>query len=98
VPELEARLWGAILHLDRSEGCFAATGVPAAGDLLLLTIPWPYGPAALAAVKLHKAWIGSRLGSEGVDLHFNWGGFMHWVETRGFVQPCDEGVEPTAQP
>src|SRR2546429_1730505 len=89
MPEFEFRWWGGIVHLDRQEGCFAATGVPEA-SLLFAAIPQPYGLAAAATVQLNKAWIGSRAGTEGVDLHFNWAGFMHWVETRCKPQACEQ--------
>jgi hypothetical protein len=91
MPSVQFEWWGVRFLLDRSEGCFAATGVPELGDLLLLTIPPPYGPLALAAVKLHKKWIADNVGSEGVELHLNWAGFMHWVEPRGVREPCDAG-------
>jgi hypothetical protein len=90
MPGIEMRWWGAVVHLDRYEGCLAATGVPAARDLLLQAIPPPYGPIVLAAVQQQKQLIGSRMGTEGVDLHFNWiGGFIHLVETKGQTQPCE---------
>lgn len=83
----ELRWWGAIVHLDREEGCFAVTGSPA-GEALLNAIPQPWGALVSLAVKMHKAWIGSNAGTEGVDLHFNWGGFLHYVGRRGDPQPC----------
>jgi hypothetical protein len=86
---VETRWWGVIVSLDRPGGCFAATGVPEAGDLLLLTIPAPWGQIVLLAVKLHKAWIGANMGTDGVDLHFNWGGFLHFVAGRGEPQSCE---------
>jgi len=89
MPEAEFKWWGLIVHLDRQEGCFAANGVPEAAALFAL-IPQPYGVAAAATVQLNKAWIGSRVGTEGVDLHFNWAGFMHWVEPRGEPQECQQ--------
>jgi hypothetical protein len=85
---IEFRWWGAVVSLDRSAGCFAAHGVPAAGDLVLLSIPPPWGPLVLIAVKAHKAWIASQMGANGVDLHLNWAGFVHWVGPRGGRLDC----------
>ncbi|MFE5817960.1 hypothetical protein [Streptomyces sp. NPDC056479] len=88
MAEVQTRWWGLVVSLDRSEGDFAATGIPVAGELLVLTVPL-YGPLILAAIEAHKQWIGSRLGTEGVDLHLNWAGFLHWVETRGELKAAD---------
>jgi hypothetical protein len=87
MASVEARWWGIIVSLNRGEGCFAATGIPAA-EVLLNAIPPPFGQIVLVAIKIHKAWIGANVGAEGVDLHFNWGGFLHWVGSRGALQPC----------
>ncbi|MDL5159891.1 hypothetical protein [Actinomycetospora termitidis] len=86
MAEVEPRFWGLIVHLDQGEGCFAAQGVPA-GELALGAIP-VWGPLILAAVKIHKAWIGANTGDQGVDLHFNWGGFLHFVGRRGNPFTC----------
>jgi hypothetical protein len=85
--EIQFWWWGANISLDRTTACFAAKGIPQAGDLLLLTIPPPWGPLALVAVKAHKAWIHAQMGTAGVDLHFNWAGFLHWVGPRGHSAP-----------
>ena len=79
--------WGLIVELNREEGCFVATGSPA-GEALLNAIPPPWGQLVLLAVKVHKAWIAANTGTDGVDLHFNWGGFLHYVGRRGDAQPC----------
>ena len=84
---VSTRWWGIIVSLNHEEGCFAATGSPA-GEALLNAIPPPWGQIVLIAVKIHKAWIGANIGSDGVDLHFNWGGFLHYVGRRGDPQPC----------
>jgi hypothetical protein len=89
MPSVSVQWWGAVIGLDRSEGCFAATGVPEAGALILATVPQPYGAAVAAAVVIHKAWIGSQMGTEGVDLHLNWAGFVHWVQRRGDPMACE---------
>jgi hypothetical protein len=80
--------WGAVVSLEREAACFAATGYPALGNLIMSFIPPPWNFVTMAAVNLHKYWIGAQMGSQGVDLHFNWGGFIHWVEPRGPRQAC----------
>jgi len=87
--QIEFRVWGAIVSLDRATGCFAASGFATEGEgLMLAAIPPPFNLAAVLAVKLHKAWIGARMGTAGVDVHINWAGFVHWVEPRGSLQGC----------
>jgi hypothetical protein len=83
---VQPRWWGVVVSLDREEGCFAATGSPA-GEALLNAIP-VWGPLVWGIVKLHKQWIAANTGTEGVDLHFNWGGFLHYVGRRGDYEPC----------
>ena len=87
--QLQFRWWGAIVSLNRDEGCFAASGLPEFGNFILLAIPPPWGEIVLAAVILHKSWIGGNMGTDGVDLHFNWGGTLHWVARRGNPQGCE---------
>jgi hypothetical protein len=84
---LSTRWWGIIVSLNHEEGCFAATGSPA-GEALLNAIPPPWGQIVLIVIKIHKAWIGANIGGDGVDLHFNWGGFLHYVGRRGDPEPC----------
>jgi hypothetical protein len=83
---VQPRWWGVIVTLNREEACFAATGSPA-GEALLNTIPI-WGPIIWAAVKLHKLWIASNTGTDGVDLHFSWLGFLQYVGRRGHFEPC----------
>lgn len=85
---VEPRLWGVIVHLDREVGCWAATGLPQLELAIMAAVPSPFNVLVVAAIKLHKAWIGSRMGSNGVDLHISWAGFIHWVEPRGDLQAC----------
>lgn len=87
MAEVSPRWWGIIVSLNHEEGCFAATGVPGA-EALFNAIPPPWGQIVLIAVRIHKAWIGANIGTDGVDLHFNWGGFLHYVGRRGEPQPC----------
>jgi hypothetical protein len=87
MAQIRTNWWGLIVELNREEGCFVATGSPA-GEALLNAIPPPWGQLVLLAVKVHKAWIGANTGTEGVDLHFNWAGFLHYVGRRGDAQPC----------
>lgn len=83
----EFRWWGVIVSLNREEACLVATGSPA-GEAMLNAIPAPWGQLVLLAVKVHKAWINANTGTDGTDLHFNWGGFLHYVGARGDPQPC----------
>jgi hypothetical protein len=91
---VQSRWWGVIVTLNREEGCFAATG-SAAGEALLNTIP-VWGPLIWAAIKLHKLWIASNTGTDGVDLHFNWLGFLQYVGRRGAFEPCAEIPMPVS--
>jgi hypothetical protein len=95
MAQVQTRWWGVIVSLNREEACFAATGIPA-GEVLLNAIPI-WGPVIVIAVKFHKAWIGANTGTEGVDLHFNWAGFLHYVGRIGDYQPCD-GATASARP
>jgi len=83
---VQPRWWGVVVSLNREEGCFAATGSPA-GEALLNAIP-VWGSIIWGAVKLHKQWIGANTGTDGVDLHFNWAGFLHYVARRGDYEAC----------
>jgi len=85
---VEVRWWGVIVSLDREWGCFAATGIPALEELIKSVVPSPFGDAVVAAIRWHKGWIGRNVGTDGLDLHFNWAGFLHWVEPRGPREGC----------
>ena len=87
MAEIATRWWGIIVSLNREEGCLAATG-SREGEALLNAIPPPWGQLVLLAVKIHKFWIGSNAGTDGIDLHFNWAGFLHYVGRRGDPAPC----------
>jgi hypothetical protein len=87
MAEVSGRWWGIIASLNHEEVCGIATG-SSADEVLLNAIPPPWGQIVLLSVKIHKAWIGANIGHDGVDLHFNWGGFLHYVGRRGDPQPC----------
>jgi hypothetical protein len=97
MASVSTRWWGVIVSLNREEGCFAATGSPA-GEALLNAIPPPWGQIVLLAVKVHKFWIGANMGTEGIDLHFNWGGFLHYVGRRGDPQACTDATPRAEAP
>jgi|tagenome__1003787_1003787.scaffolds.fasta_scaffold18072195_1 hypothetical protein len=84
----ELRWWGAIVQLNHEEACFASTG-SSTGEALLNAIPPPWGELVKLAVRLNKNWIRANVGTDGVDLHFNWAGFLHWVGRVGDAQPCE---------
>jgi len=86
--EVRFQWWDVIVSLDRTVGCFAASGRPEGEALIAAFVPPPWSAFAIAAIRAHKTWIGSRMGSEGVDLYFNWAGFIHRVEPRGHLQSC----------
>jgi hypothetical protein len=81
-------LWGAIVSLTREEACFAAGGIPVAEALVMSSVPQPWGTIAVGVIRLHKMVIGRNTGSDGADLHINWGGFLHYVARRGDYVAC----------
>lgn len=85
--------FGGVVSLDRSEACFAAHGIPAAGELITATVALPWSALIVAAIALHKEWIASQMGRDGVDLSMNWAGFVHWVAPRGELQACEESTQ-----
>jgi hypothetical protein len=84
---LEFRWWGVILHLNRDAACWAAANHPEMENLLN-SIPEPWRTIVRGAIAVYKWLIGSLAGTEGVDIHFNWFGFVHWIGGRGEPQPC----------
>lgn len=87
MAKVKTRWWGVIVELDRDEACFAATGIDGY-DYITGAIAPPWGALVVAAILVHKAWIGGNTGANGVDLHFNWAGFLHHVAQRGPYQRC----------
>ena len=85
--EVQVRWWGLIVSLDRSTGCAVAHGIPEA-EALLNAIPPPWGQLVILGIRLQRALIASRMGAEGVDIHINWAGIVHWAEPRGPLQGC----------
>ena len=85
--ELEFRGWGFIAHLNQDAGCWAAASRPEL-EKLLEAIPEPWRTFVKGAIAFHKWIFNQRMGTEGLDLHFNWFGFCHWVGPRGGLQPC----------
>jgi hypothetical protein len=85
--EVQVRWWGLIVSLDRSTGCAVAQGIPEA-EALLNIIPPPWGQLVILGIRLQRALIASRMGAEGVDVHINWAGIVHWAEPRGPLQGC----------
>jgi len=87
MASVKTRWWGVIVELNRDEACFAATGIDGY-EYLMAAIPPPWNVIVVAAVKLHKIWIGRNVGTNGADMHFNWAGFLHNVKRRGPFQSC----------
>ena len=90
---VSVRWFGGVVSLDRPEACFAAHGIPAAGELIGATVALPWSAFIVAAIALHKEWIASQMGQDGVDLHMNWAGFVHWVAPRGDLRACEESTQ-----
>jgi hypothetical protein len=88
MAEIQPQIWGAIVSLNREEACFASRGLPEGEGLIMAAVPQPWGTLVVALVKLHKFLIGANVGTNGVDLHINWGGFLHHVARRGDLQAC----------
>lgn len=84
---LEFRPWGVIVHLNREAGCWAAQSRPEL-EQLLNAIPEPYGTFVRGAIAVHKWAFARSMGEGGLDLHFNWFGFLHWFGPNGTPQPC----------
>jgi hypothetical protein len=87
MAQLEIRLFGPVLHLNRQEGCWASVGQPEL-QRLLSGIPEPWRSIVLLAIQIHKLIIGSNVGADGIDIHFNWAGFAHWFGPIGPRQAC----------
>ena len=84
---LEWRIWGVIVHLNREAACWAAKSHPEF-ERLLEAIPEPWRTIVRGVIFVHKWIMGQVTGTDGLDLHFNWFGFLHWMGPRGTVQPC----------
>lgn len=80
---LEFRWWGIIVHLNRTAACWAAQSHPQF-EQLLNSIPEPWQTFVRAAIAAYK-WV---MGTDGLDMHFNWFGFVHWLGPNGASQPC----------
>jgi hypothetical protein len=79
--------WGFILHLNHDAACWAAGSHPEFEQYLnRLSEPWR--TIVVAAIAAYKWAIGANTGTDGVDIHFNWFGFPHWIGARGGLQPC----------
>lgn len=85
-PSIRWEWWGARVFIDRDASCFLAADHPW-GYAALMTIPPPWNVVAVAAVKAYKGFLAMQMGSEGVELHFNWSGTLHWIAPRGVPQP-----------
>jgi hypothetical protein len=85
----EFRWWGFILHLDRATGCWAAQARPELEKLITGNVGnvWLI-QVILGAIALYKWWIGISLGTNGVQIHFNWFGVVHWIAPDGALRPC----------
>jgi len=84
---IEFRWWGFILHLDRKTACWAASSHPEY-ERYLDNIPQPWQTFVRGGIAAYKWLMAVVMGSEGIDIHFNWFGFVHWIGTRGVLQPC----------
>ncbi|MFE1839624.1 hypothetical protein [Streptomyces sviceus] len=85
--ELEFRWWGFIAHLNREVGCWVAASHPEA-EKYLDAIPEPWRTFVKVAIAVHKWGFNQRMGADGLDMHFNWGGFCHWIGPIGNLQRC----------
>jgi hypothetical protein len=57
-------------------------------EKLLDAIPEPWRTIVKGAIAAHKWLISKRMGSEGIYIDFNWGGFIHFMGPEGNLQPC----------
>jgi hypothetical protein len=83
---LEFRWWGVIVHLTREAACLAITGSPNF-EQPLNEVPEPWRTFIRAAIAAYSWTIGDRIGVDGVDIHLNWFGFVHWIGPSGAPQP-----------
>jgi hypothetical protein len=84
---LEFRWWGVIVHLNREAACWIAQSHPER-ERLLESIPEPWRTIVRGAIAAYKWAFGNSTGTDGLDLHFNWFGFIHWWGPTGASQPC----------
>jgi hypothetical protein len=85
--EVQVRWWGLIVSLDRSTGCDIVQGLSEA-EALLNAIPPPWKQLVILGLRLQRDLIASRMGAEGVELHINWAGIVHWAQPRGPLRAC----------
>jgi hypothetical protein len=54
--------------------------------------PEPWRTIVRGAIAAYKWAFGNSTGTDGLDLHFNWFGFIHWWGPTGASQPCGSPV------
>jgi hypothetical protein len=81
---------GAVLSVDRDLACSSVYGYQDLATLLVVSvfIPVPWNFVAMNAVSAYKGWMASQMGSQGVDISFNWWGSVTRIDPRGPHQPC----------
>jgi hypothetical protein len=84
---LEFRWWGVILHLNREVACWAAANRPEV-EPYFNAIPEPWRSIVKGVIAVYKFAFGRSTGQNGLDVHLNWFGIVHWWGPNGASQPC----------